>query len=151
MPAVRPNVYVCDVCCEVPPAWRYPVPDMTSPVKLMDTHTGQVIEPFRIVGGVGLCDDCRGIVDKMGKGNPALPERLGARTVRLHPALRGVEAARRTFAKRGMASMWRRLLPLMPEPVPAVKGEGTLDGLMIDMGPVTGQPMPGHARGVEAN
>lgn len=143
--------YTCDACVRVPPTWRYAVPDGTSPLKLMDTATGQVLEPWATIGGVGLCDECCAIVDKEGPLAPGLPERLGSRLVHSHPAIRGLPAERREFAKKGAISMWRRLLKIiatLPPPIPCVRGAHPMDGKMLR---APEPEAPGSGRGAEAN
>jgi len=154
-PLVLPHDYLCDVCGVGPPAWRYKVPEGFSPVAFRDTATGAVLEPMRLMGGFGLCDACRAIVDGSlhdAAAWAALPERMGARAVHVRPDLQAQPARIRTMARKVFTAIVRKVLPfLREEPKVAVRGEHPLDGRMVVLPGAAGGSDAGSGHGPERN
>ena len=119
-PEIRDTTWLCDACISRVPETRYSIP-VGTPVSLEIPGAPLMLS----AGSFGLCGPCRKILD----GGLEAGRLLAERTFRENARLRSVpHGERRDAIRRLYRRHLERLLPLLTNPRPAVRGEEPLDG-----------------------
>lgn len=123
----------CDLCFGNPGVWRYALPVGLDLVKVQDVKTGNVYSPLKSAGAFLVCEECRGIMDVRAVPVDVLPECFARRMMNRQPLVRGMDKAKRTFMKKGLVSLNKRVLVHMLGQTPEryVLGSDPLQGRTV--------------------
>lgn len=136
--AIEPSTYLCDACTGGPPKWRYAVPPGTPFLTVKNEETGRIDQTL-LADAIGLCHDCRDVLD--GAVEPAM--RLAARMTRINPVLRAQPVRVRRVARDALTKVWAALIPKLAPPVPCVRGDSPRDATIEHLPPVVLPPRGG--------
>lgn len=125
----REGKWLCDGCTGGPPTTRYDVPAGMPIVATKDTRTGEVTRVLSS-GSWGLCAPCRAEVDTA-PTTAIAARRLMLRMSAHAPALAGIPAGSKAIALAALLNLNERVLPLLKNPRPAIRGAEPLDGRSV--------------------
>lgn len=120
------TTWLCDACTRTAPTWRYTLP---AGFVVLPELAGKVGPTYVSSGSYGMCDECHGIAQ--GPGTHHAKAHKLRDLMFLSPKLAHLGEQHRKVARQLMFSAFVRLLGVLSDPRPCVKGDDPMDAKIV--------------------